>query len=337
MPIPSKETRKAESGARGGEWAARTTEASRRSVFGNYCADGAFGVPPSGGPGAEDSCTGEMSNTQPPKGGAPSNLQSAIDLAMARSFIHRWLAKAYEDPTPQSWLWLCAPATQRSLRAATQVVAASRQGAAIHSGALEVSLQALSTVLGGDVAAGDSFLNAHLAAFGHAARGSCPLNEIEYGDIKADPLFQPHRLADLAAFYRAFGLEVTEDAGERHDHICLELEFMCVLAAKEAYALDQRLDAGQLAQCRDAQRKFLREHLGRWTPAFARRLAAATNEPTLRALAQFTRAFVESECVRFGVNPGSEELALRPVDDAADRPCDSCGLNNLPPGALASK
>ena len=56
----------------------------------------------------------------------------------------------------------------------------------------------------------DSFLNAYLAAFGHAARGSCPLNEIEYGDIKADPLFQPHRLADLAAFYRAFGLEVAE-------------------------------------------------------------------------------------------------------------------------------
>jgi hypothetical protein len=129
----------------------------------------------------------------------------------------------------------------------------------------------------------DSFLNAYLAAFGHAARGSCPLNEIEYGDIKADPLFQPHRLADLAAFYRAFGLEVTEDAGERHDHICLELEFMCVLAAKEAYAHEHQLDADQLAQCRDAQKKFLREHLGRWTPAFARRLAAATNDPALRA------------------------------------------------------
>jgi TorA maturation chaperone TorD len=117
-------------------------------------------------------------------------------------------------------------------------------------------------------AAFESFLNAYLAAFGHAARGSCPLNEIEYGDIKADPLFQPHRLADLAAFYRAFGLEVAEDAGERQDHICLELEFMCVLAAKEAYAHEHQLDSDQLAQCRDAQKKFLREHLGRWTPAF---------------------------------------------------------------------
>ena len=49
----------------------------------------------------------------------------------------------------------------------------------------------------------DAFLTAYLAAFGHAARGRCPLNEIEYGDIKADPLFQPHRLADLAAFYES--------------------------------------------------------------------------------------------------------------------------------------
>ena len=180
------------------------------------------------------------------------------------------------------------------------------------------------------------FHDAYIATFGHAARGGCPLNEIEYGDIKADPLFQPHRLADLAAFYRAFGLEVTGDAGERQDHICLELEFMCVLAAKEAYAHEHQFAAEQLAQCRDAQKKFLREHLGRWTPAFTRRLAAAAAEPTLLALAAFTRAFIESECVRFGVKPGSEELTLRPVDETADRMCDSCGINNLPPGALAT-
>ena len=62
------------------------------------------------------------------------------------------------------------------------------------------------------------------------------MNEIEYGDAQADPLFQPHRLADLAAFYRAFGLELAADAAERQDHLCIELEFMSVLAAKEGYA-----------------------------------------------------------------------------------------------------
>lgn len=301
MPTPSESAQR-------GEWAARTNT-PKRSVFGNYRADGA--------PLSEPASSETKSQRARSETGAP--LQAAIDLAIARSFIHRFLAKAYEDPTPESWKWLCANSTNESLRASWT--------------ALAIGIQPL---IAFSLAAYDSFLNAYLAAFGHAARGSCPLNEIEYGDIKADPLFQPHRLADLAAFYRAFGLEVTEDAGERQDHICLEHEFMCVLAAKEAYAVEHQFDSDQLAQCRDAQTKFLREHLGRWTPAFARRLTAATSEPALRALAEFTRAFVESECARFGVNPGSEELSLRPVDEAADRACDSCGINNLPPGALAA-
>jgi DMSO reductase family type II enzyme chaperone len=324
MPTPS-EIQNPKSEIRSGEWAART-DTPKRSIFGNYRADGA----PASGP----ACPETMPHRAGSETGAP--LQTAIDLAVARSFIHRWLAKAYEDPTPESWQWLCAPATQESLRAAAQVVAASRQSAAMQADSPWNSLQKLSAALCRDAATGDSFRDAYLAAFGHAARGSCPLNEIEYGDIKADPLFQPHRLADLAAFYRAFGLEVADDAGERHDHICLELEFMCVLAAKEAYALEHQLDADQLAQCRDAQKKFLREHLGRWTPAFTRRLAAATTEPTLRALAEFTRAFIEAEATRFGVRPGSEDLLLRPVDEAADRLCDSCGIRDLPPGALAA-
>jgi DMSO reductase family type II enzyme chaperone len=332
MPTPSSEIRSPKSEVRNGEWAART-DTPKRSVFGNYRADGA--------PLSEPARLEAKPQRAGSETGAP--LQAAIDLAVARSFIHRYLAKAYEDPTPESWRWLCDAATQENLRAAWDAVQRRTGVAPVSNFSKDITAELISK--DGDRRdacptfspdAFDSFLNAYLAAFGHAARGSCPLNEIEYGDIKADPLFQPHRLADLAAFYRAFGLEVAEDAGERHDHICLELEFLCVLAAKEAYALEHQLDGDQLAQCRDAQKKFLREHLGRWTPAFARRLAAATNEPTLRAMAEFTRAFIESECVRFGVNPGSEELSLRPVDEAADRMCDSCGINNLPPGALAA-
>jgi DMSO reductase family type II enzyme chaperone len=180
----------------------------------------------------------------------------------------------------------------------------------------------------------EPFHASYLVAFGHAARGSCPLNEIEYGDIKADPLFQPHQLTNLAAFYQAFGLEVAADAGERHDHISLELEFLCVLAAKEAYALEHQLEPNVLALCRDAQKRFLREHLGRWSPAFARRLARAATDPLLGALAQLTRVFIESECARCGVAPGSQDLLLRPVDAAAESMCHSCGLTQLPPGAL---
>lgn len=291
-----------------GEWTART-DTLRRSIFGNYRAQTA---PPSelGRSEAEPKSEGM-------EVGAPPH--DALALTVARSFIYRFLAQAYADPTPEGWDWLCAPGTRQNMAAASRTCGlAPLANSAFQPGEYQ------------------SFQDACIATFGHAARGGCPLNEIEYGDIKADPLFQPHRLADLAAFYRAFGLELTPDGGERQDHICLELEFLCVLAAKEAYAIEQQLDAGLLAQCREAQKAFLREHLGRWTPAFTRRLAATTNESTLRALAGFTRAFVESECASFRVKPGSEELALRPVDEASDRMCDSCGLHNLPPGALTA-
>jgi DMSO reductase family type II enzyme chaperone len=181
----------------------------------------------------------------------------------------------------------------------------------------------------------DAFHEDYITAFGHAARGSCPINEIEYGDLKADPLFQPHRLADLAAFYRAFGVELGSDADERHDHLAIELEFMAVLAAQEARALNTGPDHGALETGRDAQRTFLREHLGRWTPAFARRLIRAVGEGPLGALARFTLAFIEAECRRLGVTPGSEDLLLRPADEAASL-CDGCGLAQALPGAPAS-
>jgi TorA maturation chaperone TorD len=162
------------------------------------------------------------------------------------------------------------------------------------------------------------------------------MNEIEYGDIKADPLFQPHRLADLGAFYAAFGLEMTLDAAQRQDHISIELEFMSVLAAKEAYALENQLDEEQLVLCQDAQKKFLREHLGRWTPAFTRRLARMAGDGALGALANFTREFIAHDCARFGVAPGSEDLLLRPIDEASETLCASCGVANLPPAAFNS-
>lgn len=290
-----------------GEWAPRT-DTPKRSVFGNY-------RPAQTAPGSYSG--GNQFNAGPAE--APLTSSQAIELAVARSFIHRYLAKGYESPSAESWAWLCAPDILQSLRASWQLLAPD-QPLGLEWAPVDF----------------DRFHNAYLAAFGHAARGSCPLNEIEYGDIKADPLFQPHRLADLAAFYRAFGLEVAEDAGERQDHLCLELEFMCVLAAKEAYTLQHRLDPASLETCRAAEKGFLREHLGRWAPAFTRRLASTAQSPALLALAEFTRRFIESECARFGVTAGSQELGLRPVDDSADRMCDSCGLNSLPPGALAA-
>lgn len=325
--------RNAECGTRSRDWTPRSDK-PRRSVFSNFKSEiaarpdnaASLLIRPPGGAGAEQVRDG-LPVTGATDSSAVGSLQSAIDTAIARSFIYRFLAKAFEDPDRENWSWLTDSQTHVSLRLAVQAAGSP-------SSALVRSLEPLISALTPDAFA--SFHSAYLAAFGHAARGRCPLNEIEYGDIKADPLFQPHRLADLAAFYRAFGLEVAEDADERHDHICLELEFMTVLVMKEAYGLEHQLDADEVALGREAQRGFLREHLGRWTPAFARRLASSAADPALGALANLVRAFIETECTRFGLTPGSEDLLLRPVDEAVESACASCGLAQLPPGAVAS-
>jgi DMSO reductase family type II enzyme chaperone len=252
--------------------------------------------------------------------------QTVADAAFARALLYQFLARAFEDPAVETWAWLTSADTHAAVRSTVRTLAPGAPGVENTAATLVVRLRH-----GGL----ESFQAAHVTAFGHAARGDCPLNEIEYGDLHADPLFQPHRLADLAAFYRAFGLEVSDGAAERPDHIGMELEFMSVLAAKEAYAHVHGEADGRCALCRDAQKKFLREHLGRWAPAFARRLARTATDEALVALAEFTRAFIAAECACFGLPAGSEDLLLRPVDEAAESMCASCGLDRLPPGVVA--
>jgi DMSO reductase family type II enzyme chaperone len=327
MPTPFENTPHAAGERRSEEWAARPAKPPR-SVFGNYRPPDANAVPNPGENRSSSLAASLMqSDAGENTGSRRQTLQSAIDVAMARSFFYRFLAQAYEDPTPEGWARMTDPGCQALLESAVRTLAES---APALTGVAAAFRHQFAPV------AFESFLAAYLAAFGHAARGRCPPNEIEYGDLKADPLFQPHRLADLAAFYRAFGLQVAADAGERHDHICLELEFICVLAAKEAYALEHQLDLEELALGRAAQKRFLREHLGRWTPAFARRLARMAAGTPLGALAELTGSFVEAECVRQGLPPGSEDLALRPVDAAADSMCSSCGVTQPAPAPAGS-
>jgi DMSO reductase family type II enzyme chaperone len=284
-------------------------------VFGNYRSFGAPVSDPAPGISPQQLAGSET--------GAP--LQQSIDFAVARAFLHRFLARMFEDPEPEGWAWLTSVEVATSLEAAWAALAAESRSPAAGDLLRDLSLAGF-----------DDFAAAHLVCFGHTVRGDCPMNEIEYGDIKADPLFQPHRLADLGAFFAAFGLELAPDAAERIDHISIELEFMSVLAAKEAHALEHQLEDGPLTTLRDAQKKFLREHLGRWTPAFARRLARMAEGTALGALACFLGDFIKLECTRFNVPAGSEDLLLRPVDDATERLCDSCGIHNLPPGAATS-
>lgn len=151
----------------------------------------------------------------------------------------------------------------------------------------------------------EQFLAEHLAIFGHTAAGELRPYEAGYG---TNHVFQEtHCLADVAGFYRAFGLEPCEAKRERPDHIAVELEFMHVLALKEAYALAHDWDE-KAEVCREAQAGFLRDHLGRWAPSFLKSLAERTRGGIFEMIAHATAFCVEAHCHDAGIEAGVSDL-----------------------------
>lgn len=142
----------------------------------------------------------------------------------------------------------------------------------------------------------------HNRLFAHLGSAQCPPYETEYG---YNNIFQKtEAMADIAGFYGAYGLEPASTDTERVDFICTELEFMAYLALHEAYAREHG-EAEHLDVCLDTQRKFLRDHLGRWTPVFAGILDHATSNTFYRRLGQVLRSFIESEVHAAGVTPAT--------------------------------
>jgi len=129
----------------------------------------------------------------------------------------------------------------------------------------------------------------------------CSPYESEYGS--GDKSFTKSRdLADIAGFYKAFGLDLKEGAAEPCDHIRIELEFMSVLALKEAYFLESG-DREGLEVTIEAQQSFLKAHLGRWAPFFCERLIEASGSYFYGALAAATSAVVLADLTELQVEP----------------------------------
>lgn len=234
--------------------------------------------------------------------------------AAARGVVYRLLAAAFRVPDAETTTWLQAemPATEAAL-----AILGDRASLA----ALAAVDAALAPAGAADLAA------AHRRIFGHIVSGDCPPYEAEYGQRH---IFQKTQtLADNAGFFRAFGLAQPEGAGERGDHVSVELEFMHFLAVKEAYARLRRHARGQLRLLRTAQARYLREHLGRWTPAFAARLEAAAGGGFYAGLARLLAAFVARDARSLGApSPALAEIALSPREDLpAD--CERCLADSL--------
>lgn len=165
----------------------------------------------------------------------------------------------------------------------------------------------------------------YVRIFGHTLGDICPPYETQNGGTH---IFQQAQdLGDIAGFYRAFGLEVSDQTKERLDHISIELEFMAFLAYKEAYALAS--DGHEKAEiCREAQRKFMNDHLGRWAPDFTRRLEFEAKDGFYERLAVLTGRFVALEVEGFGLEPLKVE-GVTPLPLEGDGGCFTCGVEDL--------
>lgn len=246
------------------------------------------------------------------------SLSTTDEASLGRALIYRFLATGYRYPEAES------------------IGTLSQQGsgipealAAVGDSAADTLCEQLSRLQ--ETASQDAALDGtmedlvaeYVALFGHAVRGACPLYEAEYGESD-ERLQQPHELSDLSAFYQAFGLELSTDVRDRVDFIAVECDFMGFLCLKQAYA-EEHGKADLAAIAVDAQRKFLHDHLGRWAPAFARRILERTNHALYGPLAQFTLTFVTDDCHRLDVTPGDENLRLRLPLKEADA-CQTCPM-----------
>src|SRR3972149_2671778 len=141
--------------------------------------------------------------------------------ATARSQVYAFLSQAFANPDPATHAWL-----RRTLPGAEAALAA------IGATQSRAALAAVSDELDG--LDQDELAAAYHRVFGHLVSSDCPPYEGEYGNAH---IFQKTQcLADNAGFLRAFGLAPAPGLTDRLDHISVELEFLHVLAAKEAYA-----------------------------------------------------------------------------------------------------
>ena len=149
---------------------------------------------------------------------------------------------------------------------------------------------------------------------------------------------QSQQMADVAGFYRAFGFALGQAVRERPDHVAVELEFMHVLALKEAYAWQ----AGQpehVAICVDAQQKFLQDHLGRWFDLFTQGVTHNAPDSVYALAAQLAAVFVRADAERLGValaRPRLTDVQHTPFDP--DFSCATCtlpGQNIIPLSTLS--
>lgn len=242
---------------------------------------------------------------------------------LLRSALYQAVAGGFAYPTAERIVFLQAHGVAESLTAAATVLAeVYREGAAL---AERVEAYRRAAVAAANAPL-ENIQDEHFQLFGATASKECPPYETLYG---CSSLQQNLELSKISGFYRAFGLEMRDSAGERLDHIAAELEYMRFLCYKEAYGIEHRHAPEQIAIGTDAQKKFLRAHLGKWAALFAQRLKRQARDGYYGALAELLERLIDCECDYLEVTPERLESAEVVLPSSLeDNACFTCGAGD---------
>lgn len=245
-------------------------------------------------------------------------------LNAARRVLYRFASLAIGDPLSGTWPQLADLRSQSCVRAACELLRDEPATLAKTLGLGELPRDQLNpdAVLARLPATSDELNADYERTFGLLVTAACPPYETEYIDGKLS--FQRSaELADIAGFYRAFGLDAAADQPERPDHIALELEFMAVLIDLEEHvATDDHFQV-----TRQAQADFLGSHLSWWIPSFARLLAKEFPDSFLAVVGHFLCAFLPVERALLGVTPRLMRVEPSPLERPEE--CSGCLLQSL--------
>lgn len=134
-----------------------------------------------------------------------------------------------------------------------------------------------------------------------------PPSEGSYGLVERGAV-----IGDVSGFYEAFCMQVSDAAGPP-DQMKIEMMFLCLLALKEANAVQQQL-TDKIEITRDAEKKFLDDHVGRWLPQFAERLWSCAHHPFYRAVSRLMVAWLAAECELWKITPVAYPTQLSPSE-----------------------
>jgi len=250
---------------------------------------------------------------------------------LARECLYRYLALALSDPHSSEWQAILDSDNQRLACQSADLLRADAECTTAALGFGELSPQHL------DLRPVVNELRKPLAdirddynrVFGLVPARECPPYETEYHS-SVETFFRSQQLADIAGFYRAFGIEPGREAAERPDYLPLELQFMAFLLLKKRLAaVDGDTGAEEHARiCAETECTFFREHLAWWAPSFAAGLRRKAAEGLYDHLASLLAAFLTIERQRFELPP--PRVPLQPAiierpEEQAD--CAACSAS----------